>query len=683
MNISARSIRHFVKRMTLLRENFNRAYGATLRGFTLATLLIVFTMIIGGNAAQAHGSTPPTAGHADEIVLGGTLPGKLDLTPYLSWYVDKSKQMPLEAVRTLSLQDFSQSKGIPSFGYTTNIIWYRVDFSVDQVWDARPLIEVQPNYLNFIDMYLFKETQSAKGTNALWHTSMGDHIPSSQRPYKGESHVADLPQLDTGSYQLFIRVQSNSANLLTLTLWQSNDLISSITRRNLVANVFFGIFISIGISYFILGLIARDAVVVTYGLWIASVGMVISIVDGFGLSHLRPEVPWINDLILGGSNIISQAVGIFLWLHIMDFRNRAPKVFWLGMVYCAVILSFIVGTTNDLYTIFGAYIAPSVSVFMACMCLVLVKRLIYDFRNPALWAYLVALALPSTAAIMLQLSHTGWIQATPLTLGLHQFTFIFHVFAMGLLMAIRLLQLERDRVIASNKAEETTSLVGEQRKLISMLSHEFRTPLAVIQRSAEMLMLLSKKQSDDVWARLQRIQFQATKLARLVDIFLNKDGIDDKEFSLAREPANINDFMAEFVKDTSRADAKIILRCIDTEAVEAYIDEPLMALVMTNLVETSRRFARGTPIGIQVRLQNSQLAEISIPCQGEDLNDEEVLLIGNALFRRDLETKSLRNALGLHISQRIIDAHGGSIKLRDLGTNGIELCVLLPCEVLT
>ena len=108
-----------------------------------------------------------------------------------------------------------------------------------------------------------------------------------------------------------------------------------------------------------------------------------------------------------------------------------------------------------------------------------------------------------------------------------------------------------------------------------------------------------------------------------------------------------------------------------------------MALVMTNLVETSRRFARGTPIGIQVRLQNSQLAEISIPCQGEDLNDEEVLLIGNALFRRDLETKSLRNALGLHISQRIIDAHGGSIKLRDLGTNGIELCVLLPCEVLT
>jgi nitrogen fixation/metabolism regulation signal transduction histidine kinase len=40
----------------------------------------------------------------------------------------------------------------------------------------------------------------------------------------------------------------------------------------------------------------------------------------------------------------------------------------------------------------------------------------------------------------------------------------------------------------------------------------------------------------------------------------------------------------------------------------------------------------------------------------------------------------MQNALGLHISQRIVDAHGGSIKLRDKGTDGIELCLLLPCE---
>jgi len=55
-------------------------------------------------------------------------------------------------------------------------------------------------------------------------------------------------------------------------------------------------------------------------------------------------------------------------------------------------------------------------------------------------------------------------------------------------------------------------------------------------------------------------------------------------------------------------------------------------------------------------------------------------VIGGALFRREMEVKALRSALGLHISQRIVDAHGGSIKLRERGKEGIELCLLLPCE---
>ena len=28
----------------------------------------------------------------------------------------------------------------------------------------------------------------------------------------------------------------------------------------------------------------------------------------------------------------------------------------------------------------------------------------------------------------------------------------------------------------------------------------------------------------------------------------------------------------------------------------------------------------------------------------------------------------------------IVDAHGGSIKMRDKGTDGVELCLLLPCD---
>jgi K+-sensing histidine kinase KdpD len=105
-----------------------------------------------------------------------------------------------------------------------------------------------------------------------------------------------------------------------------------------------------------------------------------------------------------------------------------------------------------------------------------------------------------------------------------------------------------------------------------------------------------------------------------------------------------------------------------------------MGLAITNLIETSRRFAHGRPIDIHVYRQSESLVEISIPCRGDELDEAEIGLIADALFRRDMETHALRRALGLHISQRIVDAHGGSISLRQNRTHSIELCVLLPCE---
>jgi signal transduction histidine kinase len=355
-------------------------------------------------------------------------------------------------------------------------------------------------------------------------------------------------------------------------------------------------------------------------------------------------------------------------------------IFKICCGYVALILVFMGGATNNLYTIFGTYLVPSHSLFMALMCAYLLRLLIDDLRNLQLWAYLTFLVIPTGPAILLQLSHTGLIDITPLRLGLHQFTTLFHIVGMGVLMGFRLARMDRERISISLKAKETTTLVEEQRNLISMLSHEFRTPLAVIQRSAEMLMLRLRESNGDVQDRLQRIQLQAQKLARLVDIFLSKDGMDDQAFSLAREVVQLKPFMDEFVAHTSRDDAEILVTSNVPETLESYIDPTLIGLAITNLIETARRFAHGEPIQIKLHHQSQWLAEIAIPCSGPELDDEEIRLIGNALFRHDVETQSMRSALGLHISQRIVDAHGGSIKLRDHGMTGIELCLLLPCE---
>lgn len=639
----------------------------------ITALLIAFIASVLCPPAQADEETTQVP---KILELSSFLPAPIDVTQHLRWFVDRSHGLTFDDIANLPGDAFIKDKAIPSFGYSRDVIWYRLDMTVFDKLTTHPLVEFNPTYLNFIDVAIY-----ADGTRKpIWQSHLGDHVPASQRPFAGTTHVTDLPSLEAGNYRMYIRVQSNSTSFIQVKFWPPTNLITSLTFRNVATNVFFGLIITLGLAYLTLGSIAHDRIVVLYGVWVISVGSVIAIVNGVVLSDIKPETPWLNDFLLGNINIISHATTAYLWLHIADVRKRHPLIFKICCGYVALILVFMGGATNNLYTIFGTYLVPSHSLFMALMCAYLLRLLIDDLRNLQLWAYLTFLVIPTGPAILLQLSHTGLIDITPLRLGLHQFTTLFHIVGMGVLMGFRLARMDRERISISLKAKETTTLVEEQRNLISMLSHEFRTPLAVIQRSAEMLMLRLRESNGDVQDRLQRIQLQAQKLARLVDIFLSKDGMDDQAFSLAREVVQLKPFMDEFVAHTSRDDAEILVTSNVPETLESYIDPTLIGLAITNLIETARRFAHGEPIQIKLHHQSQWLAEIAIPCSGPELDDEEIRLIGNALFRHDVETQSMRSALGLHISQRIVDAHGGSIKLRDHGMTGIELCLLLPCE---
>jgi signal transduction histidine kinase len=626
--------------------------------------------------ADASAQTETDLGDGYVLTLPAVIEASIDMTPNVASYVDTSRALMMRDVIALPQDAFGRTKNIPSFGYTTNIIWHQIDLHLDQAFTKPPLMEISPTYLNFIDVYLL-----TKGDDTpIWEAQLGDNIPASARPFPSGAQVVALPDLPAGDYRMLIRVESNSANFLRLKLWSSNDLISSLTLRSLTTNVFFGLIMTLGIAYFALGLTARDFVVSVYGIWVITVSMTVAIVNGLVLSEFQPETPWINDFLLGLNNTISHGGTVLLWLHIVGVRQWLPILYKAGVAYAIVIFAFAIGATNDLYTVFGSYIIPSHSAFMILMSVIVAVQAIRDWRNLVTWGYLLLLAVPTVPAVMIQLAHSGVIEATPARLGLHQFGVLFHLIGMAIMMAVRLAYMDKERQTITRKAHATTTLVEEQRNLISMLSHEFRTPLAVIQRSAEMLTLRLQSKTGDVLNRLQRIQMQARKLARLVDIFLAKDGIDGQEISLARELMPINRFMHDFVANTTREGAEVKLTCHQTGDCEAYMDETLVGLAITNLIETSRRFAHGAPIHIETYRRNADVIEIVIPCRGAELDNEEIRLIGDALFRRDAETKSLSKALGLHISQRIIDAHGGSIKLRDRGSHGIELCMFLPCE---
>ena len=621
----------------------------------------------------------PIQGKATEngpLTLLPGISGPVNLHDHVLWLEDRTNDLTLDDVLNMPVGNFTPSQGIPSFGYTGDTVWYRLQLSVPEGLQEPLHLEIQPGYMNFIDAYLIRQGTSRH----LWQSHMGDHIPASQRPTRGSHHVDRIPQLEPGDYTLFIRTKSNSTQFLIARIWPTDQLVSSLTLRDAGLSIYFGIILMLGTVYILLGGLARDGAVATYGFCVLLIGTLASSVNGLVLSIVQPEWPYANDLIVGVSNALGAAATVFLWFYILDLNKQNVVLARIVKIYCGLSVAFIFTATTDLYALYGTYVVPLHAAVLTTLCGVLAYRIIRAPTEWLLWIYFVVIAVPTAAGVLLQITHAGLIAATPARLGLHQFTLLFHMCAMGLLMGFRLSRIEKERIDAIKVATATTSLVGEQRKLISMLSHEFRTPLAVIQRSSEMLSLRLREAHIDITDRLQRIQDQARKLSRLVDIFLNKDGIDDNDFALARELVPVNRLLADFVSNTSRPDAEITLECVGTEHLETYVDITLVGLAITNLIETARRYALGAPIHVTARPNSDWLVEIDIPYHGQDLNSDEIRRISDALFRREVEAASLQSALGLHISQRIVDAHGGSIRMRDKGPDGVELCLLLPCD---
>jgi len=643
--------------------------------FCFRLLLALLTML-SVTAPLSPATATATATEVGKLTLLPDIAAPVNLHDHVLWLEDRTNDLTLNDVLNLPIDDFTPSTGVPSFGYTGDSVWYRLQLSVPQGLTQSLQLEIQPNYMNFIDAYLIRQGTSRH----LWQSHMGDHVPAGLRPTRGSQHVDRFPPLEPGDYTLFIRTKSNSTQLLIAKLWPTDQLISSLTLRDGAMSIYFGVILMLGVVYTVLGSLVRDRAIATYGVCVILIGTLASAVNGLVLAVIQPEWPYANDLIVGVTNVVGSAASIFLWFYILDLGKQNVVIARIAKVYCGLSVACALTVTTDFYALYGTYVVPLHAALLTTLSLIVAYRIIRAPRQWLLWVYLVVIVIPIGGAVLLQLTHAGLIAATPFRLGLHQFTLFFHMCAMGILMGFRLSQIEKERMNMLRVTAATTSLVGEQRKLISMLSHEFRTPLAVIQRSSEMLLLRLRDARSDVTDRLQRIQDQARKLSRLVDIFLNKDGIDDGDFALARELVPVNRLLTDFVADTSRADAEITLECVGTEQLETYVDATLVGLAITNLIETARRYAQGSPIHITVRRNGEWLVEIDIPCHGKDLNSQEILRISDALFRQDIGPTAMQNALGLHISQRIVDAHGGSIKLRDKGTDGIELCLLLPCE---
>ncbi len=249
-------------------------------------------------------------------------------------------------------------------------------------------------------------------------------------------------------------------------------------------------------------------------------------------------------------------------------------------------------------------------------------------------------------------------------------------------MLFQELEVESQKLaVALEKEQELNSL---KTRMMERISHEFRTPLAIIQTSTEGLTTYFDRLSPEQRAKKgQTIRLQVRRIADMLAEIgtVLTGGLDSPEIS--RMPFDLSRVCREVVKQlelTFQQPDRFVSDVPEQLLIKA--DEMQMRSVIQHLLHNAARFSPGSsPIKICVMLQDQDVSLVVID-HGIGILPQERDHVFEPFFRGTNFDEVGGLGLGLTISLGIVKAHGGLLTVSDSVGGGTTARVWLPNVVL-
>jgi two-component system sensor histidine kinase HydH len=215
---------------------------------------------------------------------------------------------------------------------------------------------------------------------------------------------------------------------------------------------------------------------------------------------------------------------------------------------------------------------------------------------------------------------------------------------------------------------ERLSALGE---MASVVGHELRNPLTAVTNA---LYLIRREMGDDTSESLEghltMAERETDKAAMLAS--------DLTAFVRPREPVLeavvLGDVVNEVMESTPPPPSVDVEVALQPQVLQA--DRHQMAEVVTNLVTNAyQAVSDGGSVHVGVDTEGGQVALV-VEDDGPGINPEAQ----ERLFEPFFTTKPAGTGLGLAIVRRLVEAHGGTISVRNVEPHGARVEVLLPVD---
>lgn len=228
--------------------------------------------------------------------------------------------------------------------------------------------------------------------------------------------------------------------------------------------------------------------------------------------------------------------------------------------------------------------------------------------------------------------------------------------------------------------------------LLSMVSHDFRSPLTGIKATVSVLQEESTKETKlrpferaEVKALLQGIEQEADRLNRMVGNILDMSKLEADAWRPIFESTDVREVIGSALSAFSEAEnarVKVIL-CEGLEEIE--VDPVQIEQVLKNLVENALKYSpEDKSVEVQVE-QDKTFTKILVKDSGDGISEADRSHIFDRFFRASAlaESSVPGVGIGLAIVKALVEAHHGTISVLEKNSNnsgdkGTVMCVQLP-----
>ena len=412
----------------------------------------------------------------------------------LSVWEDRTGEASLpDALAAFKAGAFRSLPGSLALGFKPGAAWLHGAFEVGPGGWVERWLELHPAYVDHLDLYL-------RGPDGLWlHRAGGDLLPQSVKaiPYRG--HVFPL-SLAPGRHDLFLRLASESDLAAAPLFWQPDAFQAFSHGLYWGDGVLLGIAAAIAFLNAFVFLRRRSLLEAVFTVTVAVSTLQWAAPSGLLAEWLFPEAPrWGSRA--GGVLVCLYAASMWGFFMVLFEARRYHRVFYrIGQLALAM------GLVGSVLTVLGfyRYIGPVIHMLSLVALLLAPAVMLRFWRQGDTPSRVLVLAIGAFAlsTLMIVLRNLGvfWLEASdlfvrlgPLLVFLVAFQAALAVRSASLRLAMARTEAEqaalaKDRQLAAQASEDRT-------RLLALLAHELRTPVAQIDSSRQVLELLAQHHS--------------------------------------------------------------------------------------------------------------------------------------------------------------------------------------------